>query len=156
VAGVAALVISVNPGLTASHVRGILEQSTDDLGPAGWDSSYGWGRVNAARAVSMALGAVNATGGAPDSTPPTVTVTTPTAGATVIRTSSVSVTATDNVGVVRVELYLDGEWVATVRTWPFTTRWRTHWYVFGAHTLQCKAYDAAGNVGISVPVTVYR
>jgi subtilisin family serine protease len=156
VAGVAALVISVNPGLTASQVRSILEQSADDLGPAGWDPSYGWGRVNAARAVSMAAGTVNATGGTPDSTPPTVTLTAPAAGATVSRTASVSITATDNVGVVRVELYLDGQRVATVRATPFTTWWRTHWYVFGAHTLQCRAYDAAGNVGVSAPVTVYR
>jgi thermitase len=150
------LVISVNPGLTASQVRNILEESVDDLGSAGWDPSYGWGRVNAARAVNTALGTANATEGAPDSTPPTVTITGPTAGATVIRTASVYVTATDNVGVVRVELYLDGQRVAATRATPFTTWWRTHWYVFGAHTLQCKAYDAAGNVGISAPVTVNR
>jgi hypothetical protein len=26
----------------------------------------------------------------------------------------------------------------------------------GAHTLQCRAYDAAGNVGLSAPITVYN
>jgi thermitase len=156
VAGVAALVISVNPALTGRQVQNIVEQSADDLGPTGWDPGYGWGRVNAARAVSMALDARSPTGGVTDSTPPTVTITRPTAGATMVRTVPVSVTATDNLGVVRVELYLDGQRVASASAMPFTTRWRTHWYVFGAHTLQCKAYDAAGNVGISTPVTVYR
>jgi thermitase len=156
VAGVAALVISVNPGLTASQVRNILEQSADDRGSPGWDPSYGWGRVNAARAVSLALGLRSATGGVSDSTPPTITITGPAAGARVFWVPSVSVTATDNLGVVRVELFLDGQRVSTSRTAPFTTRWRTHWYAFGAHTMQCKAYDAAGNVGISAPVIVYR
>src|SRR5207244_3562818 len=57
VAGVAALVLSVNPSLSGSQVRALLEQSADPLpvGSTGWNSSFGWGRVNAARAVSMAL-----------------------------------------------------------------------------------------------------
>src|SRR5438093_6643264 len=49
-AGVAALVISANPSLAAAQVQNVIKQSADDLGSAGWDSSYGWGRVNAARA----------------------------------------------------------------------------------------------------------
>src|SRR5262249_39076456 len=58
VAGVAALVFSVNPALTPAQVTSVLEQSADDLGSPGWDPSYGWGRVNAARAVSMAGGSM--------------------------------------------------------------------------------------------------
>jgi subtilisin family serine protease len=54
VSGVAALVWSVNPQLTADEVKYILEDSADDVGPAGFDDYSGFGRVNAARAVQMA------------------------------------------------------------------------------------------------------
>ncbi len=55
VAGVAALVISANPSLSGAQVQQVLKQSADDLGAPGWDPAYGWGRVNAQKAVSMAV-----------------------------------------------------------------------------------------------------
>jgi hypothetical protein len=54
VAGAAALVWSVNPSLTADDVRFIIEDSSDDVGPAGWDEYSGRGRLNVQRAVQMA------------------------------------------------------------------------------------------------------
>ena len=52
VAGVAALVIGKHGGeMAPSEVERILRASADDLGKPGNDSSYGGGRVNAARAV---------------------------------------------------------------------------------------------------------
>lgn len=54
VAGVAALMLSVNPDLTAQQVRNILQQTARDLGPTGFDTTYGYGLVNAGAAVSMA------------------------------------------------------------------------------------------------------
>ena len=47
VSGVAALVLGLNPDLTATQVENILTSTADDLGAAGWDSETGWGRVNA-------------------------------------------------------------------------------------------------------------
>lgn len=55
VSGVAALVWSVNPALTAVQVRDIIQNSADDMGPQGVDSTYGYGRVNAAEAVLAAI-----------------------------------------------------------------------------------------------------
>ena len=55
VAGVAALVWSVNPNLTLSQVRTILRSTADDLGPSGFDFYYGYGRVNAWKAVKSAI-----------------------------------------------------------------------------------------------------
>ncbi len=52
VSGVAALVRSRHPEFTEEQVRQILLQSADDLGPAGWDPNFGYGRVNAQRAVA--------------------------------------------------------------------------------------------------------
>jgi len=55
VAGVAALVLSVDPDLTNLEVQRILYHSAHDLGEPGWDEYYGWGRVDARAAVEMAL-----------------------------------------------------------------------------------------------------
>ena len=61
-------------------------------------------------------------------------------------TVSVLVSATDNVGVVRVELYVDGVLYGSSGTAPFTIKWSTRKVATGAHALQSKAYDAAGNL----------
>ena len=54
VVGVAALMLSVNPDLTAQQVRNILQQTARDLGPTGFDTTYGYGLVNAEAAVKAA------------------------------------------------------------------------------------------------------
>jgi thermitase len=147
VAGVAALVMSVNPGLTPAEVRGVLEQTADDLGPAGWDPQYGYGRVNAYKALLAAEAKT-------DTTPPTVTLNSPTSGSTVSATISVSVSATDNVGVAKVEWYLDGALAGTSTTATANFSWNTTTSPNGSHILQAKAYDAAGNVGSTANVSV--
>lgn len=53
VSGVAALVRARHPEYTREQVRQALLQSADDLGPGGWDRTFGYGRVNARRAVSL-------------------------------------------------------------------------------------------------------
>jgi subtilisin family serine protease len=53
--GVAALIWSRNPSLTATQVRHILQASATDLGPAGRDGSYGYGLVNAQAALERAF-----------------------------------------------------------------------------------------------------
>ncbi|HEY1240624.1 MAG TPA: S8 family serine peptidase [Bryobacteraceae bacterium] len=57
-AGVAALMLAANPSLTNSELVAILEETADDLGPPGFDPAFGWGRVNADRAVAAAAAAV--------------------------------------------------------------------------------------------------
>lgn len=54
VAGVAALILSVNPALTATEVENILRKATDDLGTPGFNIYTGFGRINALKAVNMA------------------------------------------------------------------------------------------------------
>ncbi len=58
VAGVAALVRSINPLLNRDEVRALLRQTARDLGPAGYDTSFGAGLVDALSAVQAAGGAV--------------------------------------------------------------------------------------------------
>ncbi|MBN2588706.1 MAG: S8 family serine peptidase [Sedimentisphaerales bacterium] len=55
VAGVAALILSAEPNLTNIQVRNILLDSAHDLGTPGRDDYYGFGRVDANSAVTMAL-----------------------------------------------------------------------------------------------------
>lgn len=51
VAGVAALILSKNSALKPAQVREKLRTSADDLGTPGWDPIFGYGRVNARKAV---------------------------------------------------------------------------------------------------------
>ncbi len=57
-AGVVSLILSLDPTLTAEEVQLLLEHGADDqIGGSedkpGWDSSYGWGRVNARRSLEI-------------------------------------------------------------------------------------------------------
>jgi len=54
VAGVAALVLARDYGLSASEVRAVLDASAIDMGVAGRDIQYGYGLINAKRAVDLA------------------------------------------------------------------------------------------------------
>jgi thermitase len=51
VAGLAALVKSKHPALGAAEVRARIEKGAQDLGPKGFDPTFGHGRINAARAI---------------------------------------------------------------------------------------------------------
>ena len=52
--------LSANPALQPSQVDSILTSTADDLGTPGRDDYYGYGRINAYRAVSAAKAAVTA------------------------------------------------------------------------------------------------
>jgi thermitase len=49
--GVAAVLWRLSPGSTASAIRAKLDAAVDDLGTAGRDTSFGYGRVNLCKAV---------------------------------------------------------------------------------------------------------
>jgi subtilisin family serine protease len=51
VSGLAGLVLSVSPQMSSAAVTEALLGGVDDLGPAGWDADYGYGRINAARTL---------------------------------------------------------------------------------------------------------
>jgi len=80
-----------------------------------------------------------------DVTAPTVSIDSPAAGATVSGTITIAVSANDNVGVVRAELRVDGDLVATDTSAPFSFSLNTANYSDGTHTIRVTVYDAAGN-----------
>jgi peptidoglycan/xylan/chitin deacetylase (PgdA/CDA1 family) len=95
-----------------------------------------------------------------DTTLPVVSLTAPTEGATVIGTTYINATATDNVGVASVRFYLDGTLLGS-KTSPTTTggstyqwKWESAIASEGQHTLTAIATDTAGNQTTSAPVTV--
>lgn len=55
VTGLAALIWSLSPGLTVDQVRNIIQSTADELGTAGWDQYYGYGRINASRALESSV-----------------------------------------------------------------------------------------------------
>jgi subtilisin family serine protease len=152
-AGVAALVIAAQPGLSGRQVMQVLIESCDDLGATGWDPAYGWGRLNAQKAVARALSGVIAG----DTTPPSVQFASPAAGATVSDTVLVSVNATDNVAVDSVAISLNGVTVANLTKAPYTWSWNTTNYANGAYNLTAVATDTSGNQAAqTITVNVYN
>jgi len=149
VAGVSALVLSVNPTLTGAKVRDILCQSVDDFGAVGYDPSYGYGRANAFKAVLASGGTVPT-----DTMPPTVSITSPTGGSTVSGTVVVNVSSSDNVGVSKVEFYWNGVLKGTSAMAVTGFSWNTLEALNGNNTLEARAYDAAGNMASSGVITV--
>ena len=91
----------------------------------------------------------------PDTTPPSVSVTSPLSGATVSGTITVSASASDNVGVSGVQFLVDGSNLGTEDvSSPYSVSWNTSSFANGSHTLTARARDAAGNTTTSSPVTV--
>mgnify|MGYP003946950419 CR=1 FL=1 len=91
----------------------------------------------------------------PDTTPPTATVTSPVNGASVSGNVTIRSTASDAVGVQRVELLINGTVVASRTTAPYDFTWNTSTYTNSTHTIRTRAYDASNSIpGLSAPVTV--
>ncbi|MFC1933788.1 S8 family serine peptidase, partial [Chloroflexota bacterium] len=51
-AGIGALILEKNPEWTAAQVKHALEAMSSDNGTAGWDSTYGWGLIDAYESVN--------------------------------------------------------------------------------------------------------
>jgi hypothetical protein len=88
-------------------------------------------------------------------TPPSVSITYPTSGATVAGQITVTASATDNVGIASAQFQLDGANLgAAVTAAPFAVVWDTTQTSLGSHTLTAIATDTVGNMATSTPVTV--
>jgi immune inhibitor A len=97
------------------------------------------------------------------SDPPQITSITPGDGSTLSGVSTITVTATDDEGVVNVDFYLNGALAGSDFSAPFTFDWNSDWVFNGSHTFMAKAYDAdmqndsdsvawtTNNAGLSIP-----
>jgi thermitase len=98
VAGLAGLLLSRNPDLTAAQVKGMIESSAGD--GASFDLTSGFGAVHAATAVTLA--------GQPASAPPALTSLSPAFGTVLVRNVDVLVAATDDMAVHHVDFVSAG------------------------------------------------
>ncbi len=92
----------------------------------------------------------------PDSTKPTIALTTPTNGATITGTVNVSANASDNIGVAKVDFFVDNNLISTIPSGSsYTYALDTTNLSNASHIISATAYDGAGNTNSnSVGVTV--
>ena len=91
----------------------------------------------------------------PDTTPPTVSISAPASGATVSGTTTLSASASDNVGVSSVQFKLDGANLGSADTTsPYSFSWDTTAVGNGSHTLTAVATDTSNNTATSTSVSV--
>ncbi|MBR7782894.1 Ig-like domain-containing protein [Undibacterium luofuense] len=102
------------------------------------------GNVGTSSSVSFSVSNVTA-----DTTAPTVTASESGSSGTI----TLSANATDNVGVTKVEFYVDGTLKGSSTAAPYSLSLNSTTLSNGSHTLVAKAYDAAGNVGTSSSVS---
>jgi subtilisin family serine protease len=164
VAGVAALILSVNPDLTAYEVEAILSETAEDLGAPGYDTSFGYGRVDAYRALLQASGSppppddpVPPPG---DIVPPTVTIVSPWDGASVSKALRILTSAQDDERVARIEVRVDDVLIGSRSCDASSCSSRFHWKSRtaprGLHQISAVAFDAAGNVSAADTITVNK
>jgi glycosidase len=98
---------------------------------------------------------VTSTNTVADLTPPTVLITVPASGATVVGTISISGTASDNVAVASVQFSIDGgSWITASGTTSWSFSLNTQNMLNGLHTIDARATDTSGNVSATPSVTV--
>lgn len=115
-------------------------------------SGYTWLLNNAqvGRAVTL-------NGAAPtDTTAPAVSLSAPASSSTAVigNTVNLAATASDNIGVTKVEFLVNGTVVGTDTTSPFNCAWNTSGRSGGNYTITAKAYDAANNSATSTSAVV--
>lgn len=156
VASVAALVLSANPTLSNDQVVSLLEQSADDLGTPGYDTSFGYGRVNALRAVSAACSAPGAILTAPPAAP-AVVLSSPGLNAQFILGTNISFQAVASAGdaggvITNVALMVNGVQLASGPASPFNFNWIPT--LAGEYLVTAVATDDQGLVATSATVDV--
>ena len=98
VAGLAGLILSENPSLTATQVKGMIESSAGDA--ASFNLTSGFGLVHAPAAVALAL--------VGDNTAPTLSSLLPQFGSVLVRNVTFSTAVTDNIAVHHVDFINSG------------------------------------------------
>jgi len=84
-----------------------------------------------------------------DTSPPKITILSPKDGAKVSGVITISLQVVDNVGVAKVELYIDNKKIGELTKSPFNFTWDTTKFTSETHTILVKAYDKAGNTSIA-------
>ena len=160
------------PSLTGTSVPSVsihlYDNGVSGIGGGSADSTGGWtsGTISLADGThtitaaafdpagnkSAASGSLSLT---IDTAPPLTSLTSPSSGSTVSGIANLAATATDNLGIWKVDFQVDGVTKATDTTSPYTYAWDSTAVVNGSHTLTEITTDLAGHTAsASVTVTV--
>ncbi len=159
-AGVVGLLISA--GITNKDtIRTKLQTTTTDMDAAGFDNNTGWGRVNAAAAISTGTPTPTptrtntptstptrtptATATPVETTPPTVNITLPAPNQVVSGQLNATVNATDGSGIQTVKFWMDNVYQGNDSTPAYGWSWNTVLLSNGIHRILVEASDIHGN-----------
>jgi thermitase len=157
-AGIAALAFAANPNLTNTQIEQAIYNSAVNTG-----APVKYGLINANRMINQLLTPhtptptptiVTAptpypTNGGLDVIKPITSITYPLNGAVLKGAIIVKIAASDNVGVTKVELYINNAFFRTKYASPYEVEWHTATFANGNYSLYSKAYDNNGNIGTS-------
>src|SRR5258705_9584553 len=91
----------------------------------------------------------------PDVFPPTTSLTSPANGSTVSNVTTLTASASDDIGVTLVEFYLDGSvLLGSDPSAPYSFQWDTTSLPNGVHFLSSRAYDSSGKTSNSTFIIV--
>jgi hypothetical protein len=126
----------------AAHVSAVPTAATEVSKPDASSDSSAFGDAQQAPAAPTGLHLFSGI----DTTPPSVSITGPSAGSTISGTVVVTATAADNFGVAGVQFKVDGANLgAEDTTLPYSINWNTSTATNGAHTLTAVAREAPAN-----------
>jgi hypothetical protein len=142
VAGVAGLLIA--SGITdKNEIRTRLLSTATNMEGAGFDNNTGGGRVNAAAAIQGV-----------DTTPPTVGIDSLSNGAVVSGMVDIIASASDNIGIEKVQFVAGGAYLGFELNDPYTKTWDSASVPDGTYAVGVRAVDLAGNMSGWVGATV--
>jgi spore germination protein YaaH len=95
------------------------------------------------------------TGPPPDSDAPSVSIISPANGGSLLKKQRIEALASDNIGVSRVEFYINDALFATDTSAPYVVYWNTRRTAPGAYVIKAVAYDPNGN-SAAATVTAIR
>jgi hypothetical protein len=155
VAGVVALMREANPNADVTTIKNALMNTSRDEGSAGEDNTYGRGVIDAYAAVLAVM--------VTDTTPPTVTVTSPNGGEVLNSGSTFPVTwtASDNIGVTQSAIFHSSNGggsynlVATLGGNPGTYNWTVPNTPSTQNLIRVDVADAAGNTASDASNAVF-
>lgn len=126
-----------------------------------YTESFGYESTNPANHTNLQAGISsfynkNCVSAPTDNSAPQVSIASPKNATNVTDPTSIDVSASDDIGVTKVEIYADNALLATDTSAPYNHSWSTASISAGNHSLYAKAYDASGKVSTSTSVNVTK
>lgn len=142
-----------NPSLNTIQIKRILKNTAQDLGAAGWDNQFSWGRIDAIQAVRAALGQIpivdnkNPIVQIMKTNDPYVNIYSNNPSGIVRDVYPIFINAEDNFEVQKLELFIDDILLEEKFNLDYSLQWyylKSRNYSNGTHVLKARATDVTG------------